>query len=201
MSRALADCDCVILIGPAGAGKTTLGRLVGATLGLRSVSLDDVAREYYEEHGCSKRDFERIRFTDGYLAAYRWLWPSFAYAVERVLDDYTGSVFDFGAAHSHYEDERLLGRVASLLAPYRNVFLVLPSPDLDRSVALLRARSVALRNRDWIIDGYDFLDHWVKDESNHRVAKHVVYTDGISPDEASRRIVRLIDQSPTGGAE
>ena len=67
-------------------------------------------------------------------------WKPFeAQAVEPALTDYQG-VIDFGAGHSVYEDETLLARVQKALAPYPNVILLLPSPDLDESVAIVNAR-------------------------------------------------------------
>ena len=44
----------IILIGPIGTGKSTLGRLLAAKLGLPQVSMDDVRWDYYREIGYGK---------------------------------------------------------------------------------------------------------------------------------------------------
>jgi shikimate kinase len=41
----------VVLIGPEGAGKSTVGRLIAERLGVPWVEMDAVCRRYYEEDG------------------------------------------------------------------------------------------------------------------------------------------------------
>jgi len=53
------------------------------------------------------------------------------------------------------------------------VVLVLPSPDLDESVRMLKERVW-----DGVAGGFDFHEHFVKHRSNHRLARIVVYTKG-----------------------
>jgi chloramphenicol 3-O-phosphotransferase len=72
------------------------------------------------------------------------------------------------------------------------VVFLLPSPDLDRSVRTLRERSVADRGADWIADGYDFMEHWVKDSCNHGLATLTVYTEGRTPEETCTEISRQL---------
>ena len=135
--------DDIILIGPIGAGKSTVGTLLAEALRLPQVRMDEVRRQYYAEIGYTRAQEDQLRETGGFEAVY-WYWKPFeVHAVQRVLADHRNCVIDFGAGHSVYEDPRLFERARRALAPYRNVILLLPSPDPDESVRVLRERSRA----------------------------------------------------------
>lgn len=178
----------IILIGPVGAGKSTQGRLVANALNKTSISLDDIAQKYYEANGFSSARFNEIKQSDGYLAAYRYWWPSLAYAAQSVVSDYSDCVIDFGAGHSHYEDAALFETVAAALSEHSPIILLLPSPDLDDAIHCLRAKN----KRHWVHEGYDFIAHWVKDDCNHRLATNTVYTDGKTPAETLEELLDII---------
>lgn len=183
----------IIFIGPVGAGKSTQGQLVAKALNRQSISLDDVANDYYEANGFGPSQFHEARKEKGYLAAYRMWWPSLAYAARQVLKDYTNCVIDFGAGHSHYEDAFLFNEVKDALAGYQHIILLLPSADLDVSVTLLKQRCIESRSRDWIHDGYDFIEHWVKDDCNHDLATATIFTDGKTPEQTCEEILGVIN--------
>jgi len=183
----------IIFIGPVGAGKSTQGQLVAKALNMRSLSLDSVANEYYEASGFDSSKFQASKVQNGYLEAYRQWWPSLAYAAKQVVKDYTNCVIDFGAGHSHYEDESLFKSVSEALSSYPHVILLLPTADLDRSVLLLRQRSIKERKRDWIHDGYDFIEHWVKDACNHYLSTVTIYTEGKTPEQTRDEILKAVN--------
>jgi hypothetical protein len=99
-------------------------------------------------------------------------------------------VIDFGEGHSVYEDDQLFNRIQQLLAPYKNIVLLLPSPDLDESIELLNAQDEFLRNMKPNIN-----EHFIKHPSNHNLAKFVVYTKGKTPEESCDEILALINAS------
>jgi adenylate kinase family enzyme len=176
----------IILIGPVNAGKSTLGKLLSEKLGLPQISLDSVRFGYYKEIGYDEERAKQLRETEGFLSLY-WYWKPFeAYAVERVLADHSNCVIDFGAGHSVFEDDALFRRVQSVLVPYQNVVLLLPSPDLDESVALLRQRD------EFVISDFDFIEHFVRHHSNHDLAKFTVYTKDKTPEETCEEILAFI---------
>jgi adenylate kinase family enzyme len=180
------DTD-IILIGPVGAGKSTLGKLLAERLALPQVSLDKVRFAYYKEIGYDEDHAKHLRENEGFLNLY-WYWKPFeAYAVERTLAEHSNCVIDFGAGHSVYEDDSLFRRVQSLLEPYKNVIFLLPSPDLDESVAILHER-----DGESVRNGFDFHEHFTKHHSNHDLAKFVVYTKGKTPEETCDEILAMV---------
>jgi hypothetical protein len=81
----------------------------------------------------------------------------------------------------------LFARVQALLQPYEHVILLLPSADLDESVAILTERDGFA-----VTKTFNFHEHFVKHHSNHDLAKYTVYTKGKTPEETCSEIVVLI---------
>ena len=185
----------VILIGPIGAGKSTLGKLVAAALGLPQVSLDDIRFRYYREIGYDESIAKQRYASDGFWGLYRYWKPFEAHAVERVLTEHVDCVVDFGAGHSVYEDEALLARVKQVLAPHPNVILVLPSADLATSLGVLRDRRPSLRDIT-----PDINEHFLTHRSNYELATRIVYTADHTPEETCAEILqRISDGDVTSG--
>ena len=177
----------VILIGPIGAGKSTLGTLIAAALGVPQISLDDIRFRYYREIGYDD-GVAKLRYTaDGFWGLYRYWKPFEAYAVERVLAEHTDCVVDFGAGHSVYEDEALLARVKKVFAPHPNVVLVLPSADLATSLNVLQERRPSLRDIT-----PDINEHFITHRSNYELATLTVYTADRTAEETCAEILRLM---------
>jgi hypothetical protein len=171
----------VILIGPAGAGKSTQGELLARRLNRPQVPMDDLRWDYYREIGWNEETQRQIRFEEGFGGVYRYWKPFELHAVERLLSEHREGVIDFGAGHSVYEDETQLARARELLAPYRNVILLLPSPDLDESAAIFRERS---RATIYGMDMNRFITTYLL-----KLAKRIVYTEGQIPEETSREVL------------
>jgi shikimate kinase len=176
----------VLLIGPINAGKSTLGKLLAERLGRPQRSLDDLRWAYYKEIGFDLAEQQAAEAREGFAGIYRY-WKRFElHAVERALQDHPGSVIDFGAGHSVEEDELRFARLKQLLAPYPNVVLVLPSPDLDESVATLAERST-LR-----VGGVPVTRYLVTHPAFSALARHTVYTDGRTPEQTSAEIAAIV---------
>ncbi len=172
----------IILIGPMGTGKSTLGELLSQKLGIPQCSMDDVRFDYYKEIGYDEEFAKQLREKEGFIAVCRYWKPFEAHAVERLLSEYSNCVIDFGAGHSVYEEDELFKRVQRALEPYNNVVLILPSPDLEESVQILNERN----------GGLDLNEHFIKHHSNHDLAKFVVYTKGKSPQETLYEIIKVL---------
>lgn len=177
----------IILIGPIGAGKSTIGSLLANKLGFSQCSMDDQRWNYYHEIGYDEELAKHKRETEGFWGIYQYWKPFEAYAVERLLSEYQHCVFDFGAGHSVYEDADLLQRVQQALSLYPNVILLLPSSDLDDSVQILNKRNEYVPD-----DKPNINEHFVRHKSNYKLAKFTVYTKDKTPQETCNDILQLI---------
>jgi shikimate kinase len=174
----------IVLIGPIGAGKSTVAALLAKKLNLPRRSMDEFRWDYYAEIGYDKGIAKQKHEMEGFWGLYRYWKPFEAYAVERLLSVSSHCVIDFGAGHSVYEDDELLHRVQQVLAPYPNVVLLLPSPNLDESLQILNDRS------GYVPDGQPNInEHFVRHPSNYKLAKFTVYGNGRTPEEICDEIV------------
>ena len=177
-----SDSD-IILIGPEGAGKSTIGKLLSQKLNLPQVSMDEVRWDYYKEIGWEANKQRQIKEREGFAGVYRY-WKRFLiYSLERLLSEYSNCVIDFGAGNSVYEDDGEFARASELLSPYKNVVLLLPSPDLDESVDILKQRNQIT------INGVEINSFFMTHASNQKLAKQVIYTNGKTPDEIKEDIL------------
>lgn len=182
----------IVLIGPVCAGKSTQAELLASALRWPRASLDDIIWRYCADAGYSQADFERIRAAEGATAAQRALPALFANAVERIVAEHPAHVIDLGAGHTHLTDPRLAARLRGALDPCPNVVLLLPSPDPDLSIAVLKRRSMEMRGHDWVRDGHDNIAKWVRKSPNGDLATIVVYTEGHTPEETRNGILSRI---------
>ena len=178
----------IILIGPIGAGKSTVGLLLATRLGLPQCSIDEYRWDYYREIGYDEELAKHKRETEGFWGIYQYWKPFEAHAVERLLSEHKQCVIDFGAGHSVYEDAFLFQRVRKVLKPYSNIVLLLPSSDLDESVKILNERN------QYMPDGsLNINEHFVRHPSNYQLAKFTVYTKAKTPKETCNEVLQLLD--------
>jgi len=173
----------VVLIGPMSTGKSTLAKKLAKKLGVPRVELDEVRQRFYQEIGYNEKYASEIVGREGMRGLIDYWKPYEAHAVERALQVYKDCVIDFGAGHSVYDDQTLFQRVDQALKPYQFVFLILPSPDLDRSVKVVNERfSQLLIDEVGKVDPelLDLNEHFVRHPSNHQLSKKTFYTEGRS---------------------
>ena len=177
----------IILIGPVRTGKSTLGKLLSETLGRPQISLDVLRWKYYQEIGYDAALAKSFRQRGGFLALALY-WHLFdAHAIERVLAEHSDCVFDFGAGAGTSESREHMARVRLALAPYPNVVLLLPSPDTEETLQILKARDT-----DPPTDlNFDFNRHFLERGFYQQLAKHTVFTKGRLPEETRDEILGL----------
>jgi shikimate kinase len=185
----------IIFIGPLGAGKTTVGKLLADKLGLPFCSVDHVRWAYYQKVGYDKKlASQLVASNQGIQGVLRYSKPFEAQMVEKVLADHRG-ITDFGASNSVYDDKELFARVENALAPYPNVILLLPSPDLDESVEIMKNRLTRLlteAGREFTDELFELNEYFVKHPSNYQLAKLVIYTKDKTPEKIRDELVQKL---------
>jgi hypothetical protein len=184
----------IILIGPLGAGKTTVGQLLAAKLGLPLCSVDNVRQHYYEKVGYNQSLASEIASSDqGVGGVLRYSKPFEAQMVEMVLADYRHSIIDFGASNSVYDDEDLLTQVENAMAPYSNVILLLPSPNKDESIEILKARLIRMlteAGKTYTDELFELNKYFIQHPANRQLAKQFVYTKDKTPESICDEIIQ-----------
>lgn len=178
----------IILIGPIGTGKTTIGRLLAQKLNHPLRSIDQLRSAYYEKIG-----YDNAHAADqGIQAVIKYSKPFEAQMVEMILADNPNSIIDFGASNSVYDDQNLLQRVQNALAPYPNVILLLPSPDTAESNQILKERLIKMlteAGKTYSDKSFELNNYFIQHPSNHHLAKTIVYTKGKSAEQICDEIV------------
>lgn len=182
----------LVLIGPAAAGKTTLGEQAARLLGVPFVDLDEIGERYYAEVGWSLLRLGECSRQVGRVAAERLWEPARAHAVARAVAEHPGAVLALGAGHTSYTDSRCLARVSVALADAPGVALILPSADREASLAELRRRALSSKGTSWISNGHDFLAEWLDDPGMHSLATEVVYTEGRSLGAVAAQLAAVV---------
>jgi hypothetical protein len=130
----------VVLIGPIAAGKSSVAQCLSKRTGQRNVPLDALRWYYFFQSGFDFLEERRRIEEHGPLARFEYWKPFETYAAERVVADFPDDLIDFGAGYTVQEDETLFARVQAALAPVPHVILLLPSPDIEESLAILAER-------------------------------------------------------------
>jgi shikimate kinase len=162
----------VVLVGPMGAGKTTVGRLVAESLGVGFLDTDEVVER---EDGRSVSEI----FVDEGEAHFRELERK---AVADALGTHDGVLaLGGGAVMDPTTRERLAG--------HRVVFLRVGLSDAARRVGLGVSRPLLLGNVRGRMK--QLLDE--RAPVYEAVAAHVVDTDGLSAVEVAERVLALVE--------
>ena len=182
--------ETIILIGPEGSGKSTVGKLIAKSLERELYSLDRHRDELYAPYNYDKALADKIYDENGLWAFYEH-WKTFEYqAVSHILqnaskegDEFHGKVLDLGAGHSVYEKPEELEKIEEMIKPYNNVILLMPCEDVDEAVKITESR----RGHELGLN-----KHFMEHVSNKRLAKHIIYTKDATPEESAERVLGII---------
>jgi len=130
----------IILSGPVGVGKTTVGRLAATLLDMPFTDLDEERERLYAQTDYSETKAELQYALHGIEGWYRYQKPYELLSVEHILQERGGSLIAFGAGQSVYETDEQRRAFRALVAPVKHSFLLLPYPGLSESLDFLSGR-------------------------------------------------------------
>ncbi|WP_030989875.1 hypothetical protein [Streptomyces sp. NRRL WC-3744] len=145
---------------------------------------------YYAEAGWSIGKLRERIAAAGRLAAETEWEAARAYAVARAVTDHPDAVIALGAGHTSYTDHHHLVTVRTALRRCPDVVRLLPSPDREISLSVLRRRCIGSKGRSWIIDGHGFLARWLDDPGAEQVATRTIYTHDETPAQITARLLQ-----------
>jgi shikimate kinase len=179
----------IILIGPMRAGKTTIGTLLAQSLNIPQVSLDRVRDQYYRDMGYDNDHARKLQEEGGAEARLSYLKPFEVQLAERILNKYPDrTVIDFGAGHSVYKDPILFERIRKALEPFRYVFFLTPSDDVEEALQILNQRDL-----DDMESGLPEMNReFVTSPANRTLAKFIIYNQDKTPQQTHDEIVSLL---------
>lgn len=180
----------IVLIGPEGAGKSTVAELLAERTGIRNVPLDLIRWGYYYRFGYDRAEERRRVETEGPEALFAYWKPFEVHAVEQALSEFRDAIIDFGAGHSVQGDARSFNRVSRALASADHVILLLPSPDTTVSQRILLERLDPPEAEARFVA--EDLAAMLASPCNARLATATVYTAGKTPEETCNEIMALL---------
>lgn len=178
-----------VLIGPVCTGKSSVARCLAEAYGLERHDLDTVMNEYFGRSPCFDADtYNTLMDRDGAAAAYEYSGDALVWSLRQYLSDNSGGVFDIGAGYTSHRRQELNVQTRAALGQFRDVVLLMPDRDPERSLDILRTRLGEVRGHSWTLDGFDYLRFWVTSGHYEALASLVVYSDSRTPEAVAEEI-------------
>ena len=166
--------ESIILIGPSGAGKSTVAEELRKKTGMQRLCLDGIANRARDTG--FMRKFKNADEFNSYMISE---------TIEEVKKEGLYGIVDFGAGHSVYDYQEIFERVKLMLKPFKNIILLLPDKDKERSLDIMKRRSTG-----------DTRDNrkFIESPCNHELATMIVYGNNRQPTEIAEEILQLIKE-------
>jgi len=177
----------IIFIGPIGAGKSTISEMVGKELSMPAYSLDA------EEHlaaslGYDVEHYKGMQEEKGLSEAYEYRRSFYDRLVPLFLKAHPEGVLDLGGGHPIVPDSKKQEEIKKALAPYPHVFLLMPTPDAEESLKILRQRNQLASDEEDLNELY-FRDG---NRTFWDIAKFPIYTEGKTPKQTLDEIIAIL---------
>ena len=164
--------ESIILIGPSGTGKSTVAEELRKKTGMKRLCLDVIANR--------ARD---TGFMNNFKNADEFNSYMISETLERVKKEGSYGIVDFGAGHSVYDDQEIFEKVKSMLKPFKNIVLLLPDKDEEKSLNIMKSRATGD-----IRDNKKFFES----PSNKELATITVYGNNRQPLEIAEEVMQCI---------
>ena len=166
--------DSIILIGPSGAGKSTVAEELHKITNMPRLCLDQIANK------ARKTGFKyKFKSADAFNC----------YMISEVLkqaqENNMYGIVDFGAGHSVYDDTLIFEEVKSMLEPFKNIILLLPSKDDKKALDIMKNRSTGDTR-----DNKMFLES----PCNKELATMIIYENDRQPSEIAEEIISCVKE-------
>ena len=175
--------DTIILLGPIGVGKTTVGKILARWLDCTFTSLDDLEESYTQVLGYDHSHAMKVASTEGGFPYYAYRRSFFEEAVCRFLNEYQSGVIELGGGHPILPPGANQQRIHDSLSPFKHIFLLMPTSDVIESIRFLRDRQGLDEEAD------DFNELFFQQNTFFELAKKIVYTQNKSPKEVAQEIL------------
>lgn len=164
--------ESIILIGPSGAGKSEVAEILRKITGMPRICLDRIAND------------ER---KSGYIQKFDCVEEYNHDMLKRMLElakkNGEPGIVDFGAGHSVYDDLIIFNDIKLMLKSFKNIVLLLPSVDIEKSLAIMSKRSTG----DFSVNR-----KFLTSPCNRDLATLVEYENGRTPQEIAESIINRI---------
>jgi shikimate kinase len=176
----------IILIGPMKTGKTTIGRRLASQLNCSFTSLDKLEFLYANAFGYDPTLAASIQSKQGDFAWYTYRRRFFADIVIQFLAEHRQGVLELGGGHPIAPDAAGQAKISQALKHFKRVILLMPDPDIQESLTLLKLRQKPERLNP------DLNELFLMDNQFYKMAKYVIYTNGKSAAETSDEIIKTL---------
>ena len=164
--------ESIILIGPSGTGKSTVAEELRKKTGMKRLCLDVIANR--------ARD---TGFMNNFKNADEFNSYMISKTLERVKKEGSYGIVDFGAGHSVYDDQEIFEKVKSMLKPFKNIVLLLPDKDEEKSLNIMKSRATGdIRDNKKLFES----------PSNKELATITVYGNNRQPLEIAEEVMQCI---------
>lgn len=130
----------IILVGPICSGKTTIAKRLSRKLKIPHFNVDKVKNYFFHDLGYDNEAAESAYLKNGIKELYNYNKIFEFETIKKILSTYNNCIFDIGAGFLLYEDENMQNEIFKILSAFSNKIMILPNPDIDKSIEILNLR-------------------------------------------------------------
>ena len=166
--------ESIILIGPSGAGKTTVAKELNKKTKMPRVSLDTIMNKL-KQSGFSTL-YDNVEEFNYYIISQ---------ILKKAKSNNLYGVIDFGAGHSVYDDKEIFEKIKTMLKPFKNIVLLLPNKDEEVSLEIINGRATGdiSENRKFY-----------ESPCNKELATMTIYENGRQPSQVAEEIISRVNE-------